>query len=317
MVKRFLQGILQNKTYRLFLNVGIILLSFSVIGFLLYRNWNEISKQKISFNYWYLIAAIIANGPAFFFTAASWDSLLKSMGIFRRFSENLRIYGISALPKHIPGVVFYVTSRILQYQSLGVTTGPVLVAIAVEVVLLSSTGFIIGLGLLLKFTNQENAGILWIAGILSFIVLLFFDFFENFIRKLIRHVLKRKAIELPKFDKKFFRRTILFMFLAWVFGGLVLFFTINAITDLNINQLPLVISIWAASGAMSLSIGAIIQGFGIREITMAATLSTILPPVIAVVVALGFRIIFTLAELIWVGIILTVIRLRPTQRNDE
>lgn len=303
-----LKEIWQNKTYRLILNVGIITLSLSVIGFLLYRNWNELSNSDLDFDYRFLIAAIISYGPAYLFTAAGWDSLLRSMSINVRLPENLKIYSLSSLPKHIPGVVFYAASRVLQYQELGVAAGTILAATVVEAVLLSFTGFIIALGLLFGFSNSAYSTILWIAGILSLIFLLFFNFFEKVIRKFIQLILRKKDLELPEFREKYFQKAILNMFLAWIFGGIVLFFSINVFTDLSINKLPWVISIWAVSGATSLSIGAIIQGFGIREITMGALLSTTISPLLAVVVALGFRIIFTIAELIWVGITLLFLR---------
>jgi len=50
---------------------------------------------------------------------------------------------------------------------------------------------------------------------------------------------------------------------------------------------------------VSLTIGIAIQGFGIREITLGALLSTIMPPLFAIVLAIAFRLLLTAGNYAW------------------
>jgi hypothetical protein len=98
------------------------------------------------------------------------------------------------------------------------------------------------------------------------------------------------------------------MFLAWVGGGVLLWLLINAISPIGLELLPMIIGIWGAAGAVSLSIGIGIQGLGLREVTLAALLSLIISPITAIIVALAFRLVLTIGEFLWVFLISIFIR---------
>ena len=91
------------------------------------------------------------------------------------------------------------------------------------------------------------------------------------------------------------------MFIAWAGGGLILFALVQAVNPLNWSLLPVMIGTWGAAGAVSLTIGIGIQGLGIREVTLGALLSLVMPTLTAIMIAVAFRLVLTIGEVIWVA----------------
>jgi hypothetical protein len=90
------------------------------------------------------------------------------------------------------------------------------------------------------------------------------------------------------------------MFIAWFGGGLILFVLTQAIYPMEFSKLPALVGAWGAAGAVSLTIGIGIQGLGIREITLSALLSLLMPPILAIILAIAFRLVLTAGEFLWV-----------------
>jgi hypothetical protein len=105
--------------------------------------------------------------------------------------------------------------------------------------------------------------------------------------------------------------TLLVMFIAWAGGGLILFVLAQAIYPLSWSMYPALIGAWGAAGAVSLTVGIGIQGLGIREITLSAILSLIMPPVIAIILAVVFRLVLTVGEFLWVMLFIWLTKKPP------
>jgi uncharacterized membrane protein YbhN (UPF0104 family) len=59
------------------------------------------------------------------------------------------------------------------------------------------------------------------------------------------------------------------------------------------------IGAWAAAGAVSLTAGLLVQGMGLREVTLAVLLGNHMPLPVAAAVSLLFRVLLTVGEFIW------------------
>ena len=121
------------------------------------------------------------------------------------------------------------------------------------------------------------------------------------VNRLLPYFLQRRGVsEIPQIHQGYLVITLLVMFIAWAGGGLILFVLSQAIYPLSWSFYPAMIGAWGAAGAVSLTIGIGIQGLGIREITLSAILSLIMPPVIAIILAVVFRLVLTAGEFLWV-----------------
>lgn len=307
---------LSKKGWRTAIYISVLTISGAFIAFIFYRNWAELSQQQWKFDPLYLVLAMMIFSLGELATIAAWHQLLKALGVNLPFCKNVRIYSLSAIPRHVPGLVLYFTSRSLLYEDEDVPISRTLIVTTLDIVIITLTGLIASIPMFLLSISvlREYPFILW-AAIIAVIVLLSFLFFTPALDKILGLVLRKQTSEIPKLNRRSLLFNLLWMFIAWIIMGLMLFFFTRSIIIINWNLLPVMIGVWGASSAISLTIGALIQGFGIREVTMGALLSLVISPVEAVVVAIGFRLVYTLAELLW--IFLFILITKPPSKKRE
>jgi glycosyltransferase 2 family protein len=290
------------KTMRHIIYAGIVVVSLGFIGYAVIKNWSELQSQKWNVNYAYILLSLLVYPAGFLPTTVAWHMLLKAFGVHKPYLTNLRLYAQSSLPRHIPGFVVFVTSRSMLYKQENVPNVLTAVATGIETLLLAITGFITSL-ILMTIGFREVpflANWTWIllpAALILLGLLLWPRTFEILFHKAMKRWGKS---DIQPYRQKDLVKSLVWMFIAWAGGGLILFVLAQAITPLPWTRLPVFIGIWGAAGAVSLTIGIGIQGFGIREVTLGALLSTFLPPIQAFALAVAFRLILTLGELIWV-----------------
>jgi uncharacterized membrane protein YbhN (UPF0104 family) len=299
--KRLSQLMRQKSVWRAFYFM-VIAVSLAFIAYAIYKNWNELKAQQWTINYYYIVLAVALFPIGMLPTVAAWHKLLEALGEKKKFSKNLYIYAISSLPRHIPGLVWYVSSRTLMYQEEGVAAGTVLAATALEVALLAITGFVSSMLLLLsgsdvlaQFSSLNYvipvALVLGLGLVLSMPV----------INKLLPRLFKRWKIEqVPNIHRGSLIISMLWMFVAWFGGGMLLFLLVRGFTPLSWHDYPVMVGAWGMASGIGLTIGIGISGMGLREITLGALLSLVVSPLTAVVVAVGFRLVLTIGEFIWV-----------------
>jgi len=312
-----LRNLLKNNLVRRLLYILILLASGIFIAYAVYTNWSEFKTQQWNFDYRYIIFAILIYPAGMIPTATAWHKLLRSMGVECTYRTNLRIYSLSILPRHIPGFVMFVTSRTLLYQDEDVPTSVSVTATGIETVLLAITGFIISILLLFLGDHLTSRfSIVRFVAPIAIILLLVFVAWTPALNRLLEKILARRGIErVPQLNQKDLVFSLLWMFVAWGGGGLILFVLVQAINPISLSLLPVMIGTWGAAGAVSLSIGIGIQGLGIREITLGALLSLVMPALTAIVLAVAFRLVLTISEVIWVAIF-TWITKKPSSNPE-
>jgi len=308
--------LLSQKKFRRFLYLFTILISLGFIALFTYRNLNQLKSYPWKIDPWYLLIAILSFGPAMLATIIAWHYLLKALGIHLKLSKNISIYSLSALPKHVPGMVLYLTNRSLLYEELGISPYIILTASALEILFFSLTGFSTSIILFLGSTTVNTINRLgrWL-GWGSALVLLLIFLFNRILYWTLGKLLRQNSLKLRRVSHKWLFFSLVWMYSAWGGGGIALYFFARGLIPLETHQALTMISVWGVSGATSMTLGMLTQGFGIRELAMGGMLSLFLPPVFAAVIAIGFRILFTIAELIWVFIFLGIIKLLPNPSN--
>jgi hypothetical protein len=303
---RLIQRAMQQKLVRQLLYILIVLLSLAFIGYAIIVNWSELKNQEWHVNVTYVILVMVLYPLGMFPTVAAWHWLLRALGTRKPFWLNLRLYALSSLPRHIPGLVWYVTSRTLLYQEQGVGAGVVLVATAAETALLALSGFVsatlyfaLQTDILSQFTALRIMVPIAAVVLASLLVLApgGTRMLERFLRRW------QKDGESVQFQRSALWACLGWMFLAWGGGGGLLWILVRAIAPIDWSLLPVMVGIWGAAGAVSLTIGIGIQGMGLREITLGAMLSTIISPLAALVVAVAFRLALMIGEFLWVFLI--------------
>jgi uncharacterized membrane protein YbhN (UPF0104 family) len=310
--------ILKRKSFWKTATIIILLISGLLIARILINNWNQIRSQQWKIDVRFLLLTIILFPVGMFPTAIAWHKLVQAFGIKEDLRTNLRIYAISLLPRHIPGFVWFVTNRSVSYQKGGTPPALSVAASITETAFLSVTGYIIALSLLL-FGLDLKGGLsaLKVISIIAPLLLIFLVASTPRLNKILNSFLSHRNIQnIPHLDQRNLIWSILWMFLAWIGGGFLLFVLCQAIIPTAFSSLPLLIGMWGAAGAVSLSLGVPIQGMGIRELTLGALLTTIFPPLIAAGLAVVFRLALTIGEFLWVAIFAFLTRERTTKTTS-
>jgi hypothetical protein len=129
---QFLKNILQQKIAKQILSVLTILFSGAFIAYAVISNWNALRTQHWEIDFRYVLLAIFLYPAGMIPTVIAWHKLVQALGIQENFRTNLRIYSLSSLPRHIPGFVWFVTSRSMLYQERGVSTAITIAATVAE-----------------------------------------------------------------------------------------------------------------------------------------------------------------------------------------
>jgi uncharacterized membrane protein YbhN (UPF0104 family) len=300
----------------------VIIISLGFIVYSAYTNWSELKAQKWELDYKYILMSILLFPIGFLPVVAGWHRLVDGLGVKLPFLRNLRVYAISSLPRHIPGLVWYVSSRSLLYQEEGLAAGMVIAATAAEVFLHASTGFLMSILVFLRNTGilEQYQGLRWIVPTaLLFLVAVIAS--SSLVKGFSNWLVKRwKYDQLPAIRRGSLVACLIWLFIAWCGGGFLLFLLVRGLVPLSWSNLPYIIGSWALASAIGLTIGIGVSGMGLREVTLATLLSLVIPPVTAIVAAIAFRLVFLVGEFIWVLVFVWATKSVPQQikgRMDE
>jgi hypothetical protein len=309
----------QDPKTRKYVFIGILLISLVFIAIALRSNWSQFAAQEIKFDYRFIFLAILIYPAGMLPTAFSWHTLLQSISVRLPFKTNLRIFSLSALPRHIPGFVWYISSRTLLYKEELVPASLIVTASAADILLLALTGFLSALLLLvsgIRFSQEISTVQTGAFVAIPILILLIISF--PLVNRLLPYFLKRRGVqEIPRLHQGSLVITLLAMLIAWAGGGLILFVLAQAIYPLSWSFYPAMIGAWGAAGAVSLTVGIGIQGLGIREVTLSAILSLFMPPVIAILLAVVFRLVLTAGEFLWVMLFIWLTKKPPVKSEGS
>jgi glycosyltransferase 2 family protein len=227
--------------------------------------------------------------------------LLRALNVKLSIPVDLRFYSLSALPRNIPGFVWFIASRSLLYQDWGVSASLIAAASLLETALLALTGYLLSALYLFSQSTENLVGALRVAPLIASGLLLVIVFWLPNLLGLLRRFATRFKLwdELAFLDRWTLVLALFWMMAAWCGGGFLLWISARSVIELSWVDIPLMIGIWGAAGATSLTVGIGVQGMGIREITLAALLSVLMPPLAAIVLAIAFRGLLTVGELVW------------------
>ena len=300
----FLSDYIRKPLIRRSLYGVVAALSTIFIGRAISANWDTLTQRIWRLNWHFIALSVLLYPIGMLPTAVAWHTLLQSLDVTLPFSYNLRVYALSILPRHIPGGIWYVSSRTMLYQDVDISGTRIFVSTGLESILLSVTGAITSLvWFSLSPTLDSHFLPLQVAALVAGAGIVVFMLWTSKINHLLYRIQHRWHITQPlQIHRKKFIITLLWMFAAWTGGGIILFVLNTAFSPPDWKLLPSMIGIWGGAGAISLSLGALIQGMGLREITLSALLSTTMPLLDATIIAIAFRLVLTTGEALWIPI---------------
>ena len=278
--------------------VGAVLLS---LGWTVYSNWEMLVSYDWQFDLRYLGVSFVCYSAALFLSILTWHAIIRCLAGLTDFKLNARVYLYSAIAKRLPGVVWYIASRLYMYQQEGIAKTVTSTGLVLETAMMIVAGMAVYLGsLLLGQQGSIGGGLLWLALVPLLVVMIQPSLLVRAVNAVLAR-LGRSRLEMQV------RRQDSLLWVGlyaanWVAGGLSLYFLTLAIHPLPAAALFDVVGTVALSGALSLIAFFVPGGWGIREVSLTLALRPYLPLPLALAVPLLFRLWLVLGEIFWVGV---------------
>jgi hypothetical protein len=292
-----------NPWFRRVLAGSVVVFSFAVMGYLVYQNWPQLREYRYHLREHYplIILSFLLYPTGFVPTVIGWHKIMKYVGGVSVFKINARIYCYTCLARRIPGGVWHIAGRAYLNKEQGVRHSLSVLGSALEWTLMVMSGlFVYLLTTLLPVSgNRADGGLspgVAFALLLPLIILLS----PPVINRTLRFVLKKWHGQVYQDMSPADVLGLMSVYLlAWIAGGMLLYILIRALYPLAVTMLPAVIGAWAGASAMGLIAAYLIQGLGVREVTLAVMLSAFMPLPVGIITSILFRLLLTAGEIVW------------------
>ena len=283
------------------LAVGVLLLSTSILAYFIYRERDVLLNHEWTIEWGFIVAAFCLMMVALALPSYVWTNLMHTMGNELSSVEHVRAYFITHVARRLPGTIWYLLGRNYLYKQQGESMRLVTVASSMEFVIGVSSGAFVSL-LFARFIWTELSQIY----LLFLLAALILGLLATHPRTINWGMVRMRLATMPQIRY----RTIIVWFLIyaviWVLGGIILFLTANAITDVSTADLSYMIASWCLVGTMSYLVFFLPTNLGITEVGLSFLLSAIMPSSMAVLVAVFSRLLLMAFEIIAVLLVMAL-----------
>lgn len=269
-----------------------ILIAIAILGYLIYRERQLLLAYNWQFHPQYFALTFILYSIDLAIVALVWGWIMNTLSKQLNYLTHFRYFSIANITKRIPGTLWYIANRAQLYKSNGIDPKLTTVASGMElaVSVLSSVVVcgVFSIPIILQY--ELNPIILGVIVLLCIIVI--HPRFMDWIFRLLK-------VEASEFSYLEILKWLITYIFAWILGGLLLFSLGNSITTIPIENLPYIIGSFGLVNLLSLAFFFLPTNLGITEVGLSLLLANIMPSSVAVVVAIAFRLVVILYEIVW------------------
>jgi uncharacterized membrane protein YbhN (UPF0104 family) len=295
----------------LFLTLLGLAAAASVLGLLVYREWDAFVAYDWQLNWWALAAAYVLLLIGVAIPALGWAIIMRIMGSQLPLLMHLRYYVITYLTRRLPGTVWYVAGRGYLYRQEGESLRLVTIASSVEYALQIVAGALVTLAL---WSYALRGVSLWYAVGLGLLALLGLWATQP---QIMRWYLRRVGLQdAPALRKRHVLGLLALYAVLWLVGGLMFYAIAFAVTAVAPVHMVYIIACWCLVGTLSVVVFFLPSNFGFTEVGLSLLLSAVMPSSLAVLVAVLSR-LFTMGfELLAVAVVLPLLAWIGRSRAD-
>jgi hypothetical protein len=318
---RTLQRIGSNQRIRQWVSVSVFLCTVAFLIFLLLRSTDELRELDD----WPTYLGVCARGFLLYpfsliVQALIWRMIVMRLGQMAGGWWDIEIYAYSFLMRHLPGMIWYLAGRATMYRTRGGGASLALMASGLEWFLLLIAAVLIYIALSLTGPGMLLIGLVLLLALIVGTAL-----------GLRRALLASARLPLPGFVRRRLMALstapvpgaadlalwLSLYVLAYFIGGWILLLLVRGVAPEVSIGLGTATRIWALTGGIGFLLSAIVPaGLGIRELTLAALLSSAMSMAGAIVVAVLLRALFTGGGLVWGGVLWAIARLIRRHRQS-
>jgi len=290
------------------------LLQALIVGFIFFflirnlsGNWGVVKENLSGFRFWWLLPTALFLGLAFLMLVETWRWVLRGTGANLSFATACKIWFASNMGKYLPGKVWQILGMVYLSERRGVPKVKSFTSSVISQFFGAVSGLLIGIILLLvggQRTLLGSAFWLWVILVtlaaVSGISLLYPSLVQGVMNFLLR-LAKKEPIKFS-FDSLSFLLYMLFYGVSWMLFGVAFFFFSMGLVEPDIKFLWLATAGFSIATVSGFLVVVVPGGLGVREGVLALLLSGFFPSPVSVLLALSYRLWFTLAETVLFGI---------------
>lgn len=281
-----------SKIIRLFVLIFWIA-SFGIIIFNGWKNFDSIKPYFQNIHYTFVIPVFFLYLISILFACFGWSSIIYSLDKTVNYWVHIQIFLVTLAARRLPGTLWYVGGRMIVYEKIGIKKTAVVIASTIEMILMISTGSIIGL-ILLLLTSFELAYI-YLAIIVVLVIVGVILLHPSVLTIMIKYT---RLNPLEKFSFKQICSWFIYYLIMWGTSGLMLFYLIEMFKNIEWQNLFFIIGAWSLSGAVGLLTIFLPSSFGVTEITIATFLAPLLSLPLSGTIAIATRLFTIVSEVI-------------------
>jgi len=277
--------------------VALLGLSLFILGQLVVENREAFIEFEWEVQPWWFILAIFIFAINVMSGSFGWHFLIVQFTGFAELRHNIKIIWSSNLAHRIPGPVWYIASRAIQYEQVGISKRITSLLSAFEATF-SLVGGATLFVLTLPFWLQNDLDLTQISQYRYVLLLLPICLLIIHPRSLNWIGEKVGKKQLP--NQLEWRHSLIgvtWYAIFWLLGGITLYALIAAIHPVEFRSMLPIICMWALANTISL-VGAMILPFvGLRELSIVFLISNIVPLPVAILVSIFVRILWMSGEI--------------------
>lgn len=297
------------KYLKIFAQILLVGLIFYFLLGNLFSNWNDLIASRPRFSPFYGLLAFLAVMCAWLLSAWSWGRVLDAFGFRIPYDDVFIIYFKANLGKYLPGKIWQIVGSAYFAAGKGIPEG-----VAITTSLIGQAYSVLsGISLFaaalvfgwVKLGHDVDLLFKWTAlPILVLLLVIAFrpDFGQPFLNRLLR-LFRRQEVVIKLSILRAAELFLLYL-ICWFLFGLGLWLFSNALTPAKIGLYIPLTAILAAAVAIGFLALFAPGGLGVREGVIALFLASIpaFPTPLPSAIAVGYRIIMTIAEIIAFGL---------------
>lgn len=269
---------------------GLVLLSLLAA---LLREWDQVEIWLHYLTASLLLKIFAVYTLALALAALAWYLIMRRLSGTADVGVHLRIYCVTNLARHLPGVLWHVVGRAVLYEQAGLSKTVTLLASGVEQVLIVLSGILVYLASLAATPNMVQINVTWLIVIILVGSLMVHP-------RLIGAVLRRWGHQ-EAFPVRY-RDLAVWLALyviIWIVGGCMAVILVDSHQPLSFVEQVKIIGAWSLSGGITSLVTFLPVGLGLREISLVVLLGPSIGWPFATFVAIMLRLLITLFEIIW------------------
>ena len=295
--------------------LGMVVIVLGLVGQMLYRERAQLLAYPWRIQAPFLLLAFLGHACAIHLTFVVWGLLVGRLAGSANpgWRTHLSIYYPTALAKRIPGTVWYAAGRVVMYERAGVATALTLAALVLEMTLITIAGIIFFLLMLPLGGVGQGAALaslravpVWIP--VALIVAALGLSWPGVLERLLnwgRARLGRPPVRLTVG----YQDILLWLglnLLVWLTAGVGFFGVVSIIYPApwaDLAPMMLIITLASLFSIVSFLVPVLPM---VREATVSVLLAAYMPLSVAIVVAILYRVVWTLCDLFWAVVALRV-----------